>query len=194
MGKQFVRTAVLALLLCGVAFGQVGSALPPRTSFGIHAAEVGGGLVGLVVAAGSSAALGYVAVVGNDMHPEMEPAVLVVSAAVGIAGCAGGICLVGSAFHQEGRFWPTFGYGAASFGMGALFLAAGSQVFFPLGWVGAAAIVATPVVATWGYNRSRPRDAFGSRFLPPTIDLTTETRFDHTKVTTTRVELLRLAF
>jgi hypothetical protein len=37
--------------------------------------------------------------------------------------------------------------------------------------VGAATLVVVPIVATIGYNRSRPRNSYGSRFVPGSVGL-----------------------
>jgi len=178
--------ALLALLVAaatanGRPFGPTEN---PRPSFGICAAEVGGGLacgvLGLVIGGGIG---GFV-----FFNPASEMSAFAGAVMVGfptaLVGCAGGTYAVGSAFGQDGRFLPTLAYTAGAFVVAAGFTIGGIQVVnsdinngtaFNVGmgmtYLGAAVFVAAPVVATYGYNRSRPRDSYGSRFVPGSVDL-----------------------
>jgi hypothetical protein len=170
--KACLKVVALLAVLAAAANGQLFvQAENPRPSFGICAAEAGGGIVGIVLGAG----LGWVTgmtlyFAGNDGWRAATVGVLVGSS-TGIAGCAGGTCLMGSAFGQQGRFLPTLAYTAGTFGVGALVLLAGTQTSYIVSWAGAVVLASTPVVAVYGYNRSRPRDSYGSRFVPGSVGL-----------------------
>jgi hypothetical protein len=107
----------------------------------------------------------------------------VISFPVAAVGCAGGICGLGAAFRQNGKFLPTLAYGACAAVGGCGLYYAGTlvkhgdvsasqaNIGFGMTYVGGAAVVLAPVIATIGYNRSRPRDTYGSRFVPGSVGL-----------------------
>ena len=154
-----------------------------QTSFGIYTLEAAGGVtLGAVgIGCGITAALGYAGI--DEGRAQGGMAVLLsVSPVLAVAGCAGGTCLVGSAFGQEGRFLPTLAYtagtGALAYG---LLLGGQSALNGPwgyhgvIGWsmisLGVAGTAAMSLAAVFGYNRSRPRSSYGSRFVPGSITL-----------------------
>ena len=88
------------------------------------------------------------------------------------AVCAGGVGITGRLYGHNGRYWPAF-WGAEI----------GMPVFLGLSylaWEGpvpdairipafAVGLLAPPIGAVIGYNRSRPRDSFGSRLAPGSV-------------------------
>jgi hypothetical protein len=107
----------------------------------------------------------------------------VVSFTAASVGCAGGTYGLGAAFQQDGKFLPTLAYSAcAVVGGGGLYyfgtlvkhgdVSAGqANIGFGMTYVGVAAVVLAPVIGTIGYNHSRPRNSYGSRFVPGSVGL-----------------------
>lgn len=131
--------------------------IPRRATFGIIAAEFGGGLVGGAGGyfIGKFTGLALTELFGCNrsafIYDPLTPGdvTIIISLAIGwISGCAGGTWLVGSAFHQNGKFLPTL---------------AGST---------AGLIVLSPFGSVIGYNLSRPKPA-KQAFLYQHLDLPT---------------------
>lgn len=124
---------------------------PKKASFGIVAAEFGGGFVG---AFGGAAVGGLIIYSGIALFSKSQNLgdfifIYPVAAIGGLFGCAGGTCLVGSANHQGGKFLPTL----AGATLGAV---AGGSSFLINPLFGIASIVLlTPLGAVIGYNMSR---------------------------------------
>ena len=186
MTDSLRAVALAALLVVAVtANGQTfGPAENTGPSFGICAAEVGGGLagevLGLIIGGGIGAVMFFSTV--NDFSA--GAGAIAVGTPVALVGCAAGTYALGSAFGQGGRFLPTLVYTAGTFVVGAGLCIGGIQVVnsdinnetaFNVGWgmtyLGAAVFASAPAVATYGYNRSRPRDSHGSRFVPGSVGL-----------------------
>lgn len=154
-----------------------------QTSYGVYALEAAGGIAlgTLGLGCGFAVALSYGGI-DEGRAPGALAILLSVSPLLAVTGCAGGTCLVGSAFEQDGRFLPTLAYTA---GTGALAygLLLGGQTALNgpwghhgvIGWsmigLGVAGTAAMPLAAVYGYNRSRPRDSYGSRFVPGSVSL-----------------------
>ncbi len=183
-----LRTVVLVALL-GVAATANGQPLEsPRRepNLGIYAAELGGGIVG---GAACGAGLGlltfYVATKTRASIEEAATAVACALYAGGAAGCAGGTYLMGSSFGQDGKLLPTAAWAGGTTAVGMALIIAGSRVYahdpssYPAARIGSAVsltgaavvYVAAPVMATVGYNLSRPRDSLGSRLVPGSVGL-----------------------
>jgi hypothetical protein len=177
--RTSLRTVAVLAVLLTAANGQ--SLVPsenPKPSFGIHAAETGGGLLG-GLGLGFAAALAEFYIVGpNDPGPQMTR-ILVVGVPFGVVGLAGGTTLVGSAFHQQGKFWPTLAWSAGSVAAGLALAAGGFYLgnndVGPIGSLApvvvAIGLAAPPILTTVGYNRSRSQNSFGSRFVPGSVGL-----------------------
>jgi hypothetical protein len=78
---------------------------------------------------------------------------------------------MGNGFRQGGQFLPTLAWTTGSVALGTGLLYAKTRAKTDIGWLGTSVLVATPFVATLGYNLSRPRDAYGGRFLPGSVAL-----------------------
>ena len=154
-----------------------------QPSFGGYALEAtGGAALGVLgFGCGLAIALGYGGIdEGRDR--EAVAIALGVSPVLAVTGCAGGTCLVGCALEQDGRFLPTLAYtaGAGALAYGLL-LGGQTMLHGPwgyhgvIGWsmigLGVAGTAATPLAAVYGYNRSRPRRSYGSRFAPGSVTL-----------------------
>jgi hypothetical protein len=175
-------------------------------SFGVYALEAtGGAALGVLgFGCGLAIALGYGGIdEGRDR--EAVAIALGVSPVLAVTGCAGGTCIVGGAFKQDGGFLPTLAYTA---GTGALAygLLLGGQTMLngPLGYhgvigwsmisLGVAATAATPLAAVYGYNRSRPRRGYVSRFVPGSITLESVRGSDGLIQPSVNVRLLSVGF
>ena len=177
-----------------------------QTSFGIYALEAAGGIaLGVAgIGCGFAAALGYGGM-DEGRAPGAVAILLTVSPVLAVTGCAGGTCLVGSAFGQEGQFLPTLAYTA---GTGALAygLLLGGQTALNgpwgyhgvIGWsmisLGVAGTAAVPLAAVYGYNRSRPRSSYGGRFVPGSITLASVRGTDGLIHPSLNVRLLSMRF
>jgi hypothetical protein len=169
----------LAALLLVITVAHSSAQLPnerprPEPTFLTYATEGAGGYAGAML--GGTA--GWF--IAGLMYPWGGDAGIRMIAALGffgaVLGCAGGTYGIGSAFRQDGRFLPTLGYTAVASVVGGGLCLAGIQSWgTPAGrtvrTVGAATLVIVPVIATIGYNRSRPRDSYGSRFVPGSVGL-----------------------
>ncbi len=152
----------------------------PKPSFGIYAAEVGGAVLG-GLALGFPAALAGFYIGGLDDPGPMMSRMFVVGVPFGVIGLAGGTTLVGSMFHQQGRYWPTLAWSAGSVATGLAIAAGGmyigneGQNVGPISGLApvvvAIGLALPPVLTTVGYNLSRPRDSVGSRIEPGSIGL-----------------------
>ena len=179
---------VPTLLFASVAAAQKSTTMPGpvasrQPSFGVYALEATGGVAlgALGFGCGLYAALGYGGI-DEGRNQGAFAILLTVSPLLAVTGCAGGTCLVGSAFEQGGKFLPTLAYTAAT-GALAYGLLLGGQTMLDgpwgyhgvIGWsmigLGVAGTAATPLAAVYGYNRSRPHGSYASRFLPGSITL-----------------------
>ena len=182
--RTSLRTVALLALLAATA---TANGQPLEPTFDTYAAEAGGGYTGYVLGSAVGACIALSIGLGNESNVDEAFTVFYsVSPLLAVSGCAGGVCLGGNAFEQDGRFLPTLAYTAGSVALGAGFYAGGHEVAYgrviknytvaqvvglPLIGIGVAVLAATPVVAVYGYNRSRPRDSFGSRFVPGSVGL-----------------------
>ncbi len=174
-----VTGLLLALLTATIANGQTSEVPRREPSFGIYAAETGGALAGVVVGAGFGVAIGIMSG-GNNTNRMAAIGVLFGIPAV-LAGCAGGTYIVGSAYHQDGRYLPALGWTAGAATLGVVLLDAGTWVYVTsrigagggaaVSGLGIAVLAATPIATVVGYNLSRPRVSVGSRFLPGAVAL-----------------------
>jgi hypothetical protein len=175
----------LASLLLVVTMARSSAQLPnerprPEPTFLTYAAEGAGGYAGALV----GAAAGWLT--GSILYPWGGPYLEVwlgVGVPAALLGCAGGICGLGTAFRQNGKFLPTLAYGACAAVGGAGLYYFGTLVKhgdvpawqgntgLGMMYVGAAAVVLAPAIATYGYNRSRPRNSYGNRFVPGSVGL-----------------------
>jgi hypothetical protein len=167
----------LAALLLVTTVARSSAQLPnerPRPTILTYTAEAAGGYTGAVL----GAAVGYFASAlmcpwgGNSFFRTMA-LVGLPSAAL---GCAGGTYGIGSAFRQDGRFLPTLGTTAVATAVGGGLCWTGAQSYAtPVGKgmlaVGAVTLVLTPFISTQAFNRSRPRDMHGSRFVPGSVGM-----------------------
>jgi hypothetical protein len=184
-GKRMVLTFLLVITLSAAREFTTtpGPVAMRQPSFGGYALEAtGGAALGVLgFGCGLAIALGYGGIdEGRDR--EAVAIALGVSPVLAVTGCAGGTCIVGGAFKQDGGFLPTLAYTA---GTGALAygLLLGGQTMLNgpwgyhgvIGWsmigLGVAGTAATPLAAVYGYNRSRPRRGYVSRFVPGSITL-----------------------
>jgi hypothetical protein len=176
----------LKSLLLVITVAQSSAQLPnerlrPEPTFLTYTAEAAGGYTGAVL----GAAVGVAA--ASLLFPWGGPSALGAMAVVGFPaaflGCAGGICVLGRTFRQDGKFGPTFGYTACATAVGGGLYYVGTRVKhgdvpawqgnigYGMTYVGVAAVVLAPVIATIGYNHSRPRDSHSSRFVPGSVGL-----------------------
>jgi hypothetical protein len=152
----------------------------PEATALTQCAEAAGGYTGLLL----GAAAGWLT--GSIMYPwggDVLKVWLGVGGPAAILGCAGGICGIGAAFRQDGRFLPTLGYAAGSAIVGGGLYYAGtlvkhgdvsasqSDVGFGMTYVGAALVLFAPLIATGGYNQSRSSASYGGRFVPGSVGL-----------------------
>ena len=156
----------------------------PNPSFGIFAAEAGGGIVGALGLGGgfALATIFYPAWIDDEgpIHWRTE-ALAGISVSLALVGCAGGTYVIGSAFDQGGKFLPTRAYAAGTSAIGLGLIMGGTQlvngnsisndVHLGMSYTGIALLAATPVVAAYGYNRSRPRGSLSRRFVPGSVGL-----------------------
>ena len=160
-----------------------------KASFGIYAAEAGGGiaLAGLGLACSGLLALGYWG--NNEGEAQGATTILFVASPIlGLTGCAGGTCIAGSAFGQNGRFLPALAHATVTAALGVGLWWGGTRLAYygvidnyhtaqAVGWpvicLGIGTIAATPVAAVYGYNRSRPPERVGGRFVPGSVALGT---------------------
>ena len=174
---------LLAVAAATTANGQVHETSRREPSFGIYAAEAGGGIIGALGLGGTFAVATVFWPFYIDNPPETNPGVLLgIAGTLGLVGCAGGTWLAGSGFNQHGKFLPTIAYATATSAVGLGLCLVGTQlrnhyspVRFAVGegmrYTGVGLFFATPFAAAYGYNRSRPRDSYGSRFVPGSVSL-----------------------
>jgi hypothetical protein len=172
---KITSQALLALLLIfSLTAAQEFSPMPApaaarELNVGICVAEAGGAIVGLAWCGllgwygGMLLSSTWTDGTGNNTVAGL------VAASAGIAGCAGGTYLMGNGFRQGGQFLPTLAWTTGSVALGTGLLYAKTRAKTDIGWLGTSMLVATPFVATLGYNLSRPRDAYGGRFLPGSV-------------------------
>lgn len=188
------RSISAGLLLFTLAVAQESSPMPEpisarKPSLGIYAAEASGGiaLTALGLAVSGILSLGYWGNNENNVRGAVT-VLYVASPLLGLTGCAGGTCIAGSAFGQDGRFLPTLAYATATATLGAGLYWGGRQLAYGgvidnyrtakvVGWsvmcLGIGAVAATPVASVYGYNRSRSHEKVGGRFLPGSVALGT---------------------
>lgn len=174
---------LLAVAAATTANGQVHETSRREPSFGIYAAEAGGGIIGALGLGGTFAVATVFWPFYIDNPPETNPGVLLgIAGTLGLVGCAGGTWLAGSGLNQHGKFLPTIAYATATSAVGLGLCLGGTQlknrsssVGYHVGegmvYSGVGLFIATPIAAVVGYNLSRPRDAYGSRFLPGSVAL-----------------------
>ena len=207
------RTILPVLLLATVASADGLSYEPQqrrKATLGIYAAEAGGALAGgVVLGFGSFALAGYVLFPSDELTLASAVSLFGVSPLLALTGFAGGTCIVGSAFGQEGKFWPALGYAAGSAALGLGLYAFGQVLAYrggirnyntahAVGWavsgIGIGVAAAMPFAAVYGYNRSRPRESLTGRFLPGSIGLRPEMNPDGTTFTSLDVRLVNVEF
>ena len=175
--KTSLRIVALLVLLAAAANGQsLVAAQNPQPSFGVYAAETGGGFLGelAAVVGVSLAVFGVGEATGADWFDEssIPYGILWVAALVPAipAGSAGGACIVGHHYNGDGKFWAAGLGGLAGMGTGLVVAALGHSVLNGIPSY-AVAVVGPAVGATVGYNLSRTRDSYGSRFIPGSVGL-----------------------
>jgi hypothetical protein len=177
--KTRLKAAALLAVLVAAANGQPSvQAENPKPSFGIYAAETGGGFLGELAAATAVtlAVYGFAAANGADFFDESSWPYAVLWAAALVpavpAGSAAGAYIVGHHYGGDGEFWAA-GLGGLA---GLMVFALGAQITdgssstasIP---IYALAVVSPAVGATVGYNLSRTRVSYGSRFMPGSVGL-----------------------
>lgn len=175
--KSAVLTALLLTIVAATSTSAQGlSPMPTPSSsrgpnFGIYAAEAGGALAGAVVGVGLGIATGVaLSFVWNDgTQAALVGGFVGVTAAT--TGCAGGAYVVGGTFRQDGRYLPTLAWTAGTVALGAGLVAVGSRTKVDLTAVGVVVLATTPIVTTYGYNRSRPKETISGRLLPGSFAL-----------------------
>ena len=177
-------TLFALLLVAATANGQTLETPRREGNIGIYALEAGGATVGALLGFGLGMGTAFALwMSGTSEDQTMLPAALVGVPAT-IAGCAGGAYLMGSAFQQEGQYLPTLCWSTGGLAAGAALVIGGTQIqnsdiqvgtVNQIGYytavVGYLVLLATPEITTYGYNRSRPPDSYGSRFVPGSAGL-----------------------
>ena len=146
---------------------------------------------------------------GSEDYASGAVLLIGVTPLLALTGCAGGTCIVGSAFGQGGKFWPSLGYATGSAALGLGIYAFGQVLAYrggirnyntahAVGWtvsgIGIGVAAATPFAAVYGYNRSRPRESLTGRFMPGSIGLRPETDADGTTYASLDLRLLNVEF
>ncbi|MCX6841600.1 MAG: hypothetical protein NTX53_04890 [candidate division WOR-3 bacterium] len=202
MSSYLKVMVLLAVVAATIVDGQTYETPRREPNFGIYAAEAGGAVAGALVGACFGVAIG-IGSGGNNTNRMLAIGGLFGIPAV-LAGWAGGTCVAGNAFQQHGRFLPTLGWTAGTATLGVVLLDAGTWVdvtsrIGPGGGaavsdLGLAVLAAMPIITVYGYNLSRPRDSYGSRFVPGSVGLASVRQIDGTKRPSVNIRFLSVRF
>ena len=178
----------------------------PQTSPWVYVGETGGAAAMCAASALVGGMMVYFAAGGPMNEAALGPAG-VTGIVCAFFGCPTGAYLTGKILKQQGRFLPMLAYtaGAVAVSCGVLFV--GAQIsthnvererIKAIGdkttVFGLVLLAATPLATVYGYNRSRPRNSFGSRFMPGSIGLRSVRDWDGTRLALLDVRLLSVRF